>query len=295
MLYLMLACFLPSHVSHLAIFTDTHSLNMHQRFGHFTRPVDVRTCIPGVNRPQSNRAAVRLDSASKRGRSLDMPYMSSDRQQVIPAWLQAQRDALTASLNSSGLQAQRSALASSLDSMGLHSQAAIPGHSMQSAQACQVLLDPGSEQNEASLPRTLLGAGPVSQPQLVEGGTSHMAGTALPAHGSNEVSKGSHQEGYIAVSKSMSSPFAAPASHSSIGPEDVPHGQSEGTAGQDTSRHAQQAQPPPGASKFGRQRSGSFGGRGAVLGYMMEAHQQWRQDSFSRAQVCLPLLWIVRK
>ena len=35
-----------------------------------------------------------------------------------------------------------------------------------------------------------------------------------------------------------------------------------------------------------RHRSGSFGGRGAALGHMMEAHQQWRQDSFSRAQVC---------
>ena len=31
-------------------------------------------------------------------------------------------------------------------------------------------------------------------------------------------------------------------------------------------------------------RSGSFGGRGAALGYMMAAQQQWRQDSFSKAR-----------
>ena len=32
-----------------------------------------------------------------------------------------------------------------------------------------------------------------------------------------------------------------------------------------------------------RKRSGSFGGRGAALGFMMAAQQQWRQDSFTKA------------
>ena len=32
--------------------------------------------------------------------------------------------------------------------------------------------------------------------------------------------------------------------------------------------------------------SGPFGGRGVTLGHMMAAQQQWRQDSFSKAQVC---------
>ena len=32
-----------------------------------------------------------------------------------------------------------------------------------------------------------------------------------------------------------------------------------------------------------RKRSGSFGGRGVALGFMMEAQQQWRQDSFTQA------------
>ena len=41
---------------------------------------------------------------------------------------------------------------------------------------------------------------------------------------------------------------------------------------------------PPGS--FTRRRSGPFGGRGVALGHMMAAQQQWRQDSFSKAQVC---------
>ena len=38
---------------------------------------------------------------------------------------------------------------------------------------------------------------------------------------------------------------------------------------------------------LGRRRSGPFAGRGVALGHMMAAQQQWRQESFTRAQVCL--------
>lgn len=38
---------------------------------------------------------------------------------------------------------------------------------------------------------------------------------------------------------------------------------------------------------LGRRRSGPFAGRGVALGHMMAAQQQWRQESFTRAQVRL--------
>lgn len=37
------------------------------------------------------------------------------------------------------------------------------------------------------------------------------------------------------------------------------------------------------SGRLARKRSGSFGGRGAALGFMMEAQQRWRQDSFTKA------------
>lgn len=40
-----------------------------------------------------------------------------------------------------------------------------------------------------------------------------------------------------------------------------------------------------------RRSSGPFGGRGVALGHMMAAQQQWRQDSFSKAQV--RAIWIL--
>ncbi len=41
-----------------------------------------------------------------------------------------------------------------------------------------------------------------------------------------------------------------------------------------------------GGGSLTRRKSGPFGGRGVALGHMMAAQQQWRQDSFSKAQVC---------
>ncbi len=41
-----------------------------------------------------------------------------------------------------------------------------------------------------------------------------------------------------------------------------------------------------GGGSLTKRKSGPFGGRGVALGHMMAAQQQWRQDSFSRAQVC---------
>ena len=42
-----------------------------------------------------------------------------------------------------------------------------------------------------------------------------------------------------------------------------------------------------GGSRLTKRKSGPFGGRGVALGHMMAAQQQWRQDSFSKAQVCV--------
>lgn len=42
-----------------------------------------------------------------------------------------------------------------------------------------------------------------------------------------------------------------------------------------------------GGGSLTKRKSGPFGGRGVALGHMMAAQQQWRQDSFSRAQVCV--------
>ncbi len=42
-----------------------------------------------------------------------------------------------------------------------------------------------------------------------------------------------------------------------------------------------------GGSCLTKRKSGPFGGRGVALGHMMAAQQQWRQDSFSKAQVCV--------
>ena len=221
---------------------------------------------------------------------MDIPNLTPDGQQSIPAWLQAQRDALIASLNSSGLQAQRSALAASLDSMELHPQAVVPDHRAQGGQARQALPVQGSEQSEASSPHTVGGVGPGSQPKSAERSGLQIAGTILVAEGSIGVAKGSNSEGYIAGSKGMSSPFATSASHRSTGPDVVSRAQMGASDEQEAAEHPQQAEAPPGAGKFARQRSGSFGGRGAALGYMLEAHQQWRQDSFSRAQVHFPSL-----
>ncbi|KAL0038253.1 hypothetical protein WJX79_010194 [Trebouxia sp. C0005] len=39
-----------------------------------------------------------------------------------------------------------------------------------------------------------------------------------------------------------------------------------------------------GGGSLAKRKSGPFGGRGVALGHMMAAQQQWRQDSFSRAQ-----------
>ncbi len=41
-----------------------------------------------------------------------------------------------------------------------------------------------------------------------------------------------------------------------------------------------------GGGSLTMRKSGPFGGRGVALGHMMAAQQQWRQDSFSKAQVC---------
>jgi len=41
-----------------------------------------------------------------------------------------------------------------------------------------------------------------------------------------------------------------------------------------------------GGGSLTMRKSGPFGGRGVALGHMMTAQQQWRQDSFSKAQVC---------
>jgi hypothetical protein len=42
-----------------------------------------------------------------------------------------------------------------------------------------------------------------------------------------------------------------------------------------------------GGGSLTNRKSGPFGGRGVALGHMMAAQQQWRQDSFSKAQVCV--------
>lgn len=67
-------------------------------------------------------------------------------------------------------------------------------------------------------------------------------------------------------------PFSAFAQHS----QQTHSRSSSGSAESDPER-------PRSSGGMGRKRSGSFGGRGAALGFMMEAQQQWRQDSFTKA------------
>ena len=121
----------------------------------------------------------------------------------------------------------------------------------------------------AQPPTRLEDDSPASQVDGDEGSPSRPRGDTWPGEGS---SHGSRFKAPGPIVTSLT-PFSAFAQHS----QQTHSRSSSGSAESD----------PDGLNKrsggLGRKRSGSFGGRGVALGFMMEAQQQWRQDSFTKA------------
>lgn len=94
-----------------------------------------------------------------------------------------------------------------------------------------------------------------------------------PGDGTGAGVASSHEDSLQAPGAVVTSltPFSAFAQHS----QQTHSRSSSGSAESDPDR--------PRSGGMARKRSGSFGGRGAALGFMMEAQQQWRQDSFTKA------------
>ena len=108
-----------------------------------------------------------------------------------------------------------------------------------------------------------------------KGGSQVMAGGVSQSRPGSSTNKSSSQAPPPNVASST--PFSAFAQHN----QQTHSRSSSGSAESDNPEGPSAERKASGG--LARKRSGSFGGRGAALGFMMEAQQQWRQDSFTKA------------
>ena len=111
-----------------------------------------------------------------------------------------------------------------------------------------------------------------------KGGSQGMAGEVSQSRPGGSINKGSSRAPPPNVASLT--PFSAFAQHN----QQMHSRSSSGSAESDAPEGPSAERKASGG--LARKRSGSFGGRGAALGFMMEAQQQWRQDSFTKAAEC---------